>query len=277
MKKYNKIFWAFVSLVALMFTACSEDYPERTPSPVPSEDCIGVYFPNTNVSTIEVEASVSSVELTIARMDTTDAAVVSLKEIDISDVFTIPETVSFDAGQKEISITVNFDSLEYFEQYKLIIEVDESEINPYVVNDDGSTNFILNVTQSDWQPYATGTFQSGFFETELTQELMYSEILDRYKLPNVWVTGYDYDFEWDGSSKAIQPLGTLNSSGYYVIETGYEYGSYGMIYSATDPDTAYTYYYKSGSTEYFNLNMKFYVSAGSFGWYDERYVLEERY
>jgi hypothetical protein len=272
MKNISKALLMSLGAFALLFPSCSEDYPERTPSPVPSENCIQVYFPKTDGSVLEVEPTTSSVEVTISRVTSTAAATIPLTKIDKAGVFTIPESVSFAAGESSTKFTVSFANLDVFVRYQLEIKVGDEFINPYVENTLGTTNFLLFITQSDWADYASGTFKSGFFEDSWTQTLQYSKILESYRFPDLWATGYNYVFKWDGG-KEITPGGTINSSGLYVQASGYVHSKYGMIMTQTDPDPAYTNY--NADTKTFDFNMKWTVDAGSFGWTDELFTIEK--
>jgi hypothetical protein len=260
----------FAGVSAFLLTACTEDLPERTPSYVPAADCMEVYFPNSNKAVTEVEQTVNSVEVTLSRVKTTSAASISLKEVDKSDVFTIPATVDFAAGQKDATITISFTGLEAFIQYSLGIQLDETYTNPYVENADGTTNFLLQLTQADWKDYANGSFNSWFFEAAWDQKLQYSETLGMYRFPDVWVVGYAYAFSWDGGA-SIVPGGTKASTGLYVQPSGYVHPTYGMIQTNTDASNSG---YDS-ATKTFKFNIKWTVPAGSFGAGDETYTITQ--
>lgn len=259
----------FAGVCALTLSGCTEDYPDRTPSPVPTADCIGAYFPNTDEGTIEVPQSVNSVTLTITRAKTTSAASVALKKVDKYGVFTVPATVEFAAGKADATIEVSFKDLTPFVQYPVAITMDDAAINPYVVNNNGTTNFLLNITQADWKDYATGTYTSAFFGQSWDQTLQYSKTLNEYRLPDLFASGVNYLFSWDGGA-TIVPGGTLASTGLYVQSSGYVDSQYGLVQTNTSASASG---YDS-ATKTFTFNIKWTVTAGSFGVTDETYVLK---
>lgn len=266
--KIRNIFF-FAGLATVIFSACTEDYPEREPSYVPASDCMNVYFPTSNEGVVEVEQTVNEVVVTLSREKTDKAATIALKNIDKNGVFEVPETVSFTAGQKDAEITVKFENLVPFVQYSVLFSLEESYTNPYKENETGTTNFQLNVTQADWKDYAEGSFTSWFFEDTWPQNMQYSETLKMYRLKGLWVSGYNYMFKWDGGDK-IQPAGSL-SGGLYVQPSGYVHPTYGMVSTNTSAtDSKY-----DSATKTFTFNIKWTVSAGSFGVGDEVYVVSK--
>lgn len=258
----------FTGVFVFALTSCNEDYPERTPSPEVSPDNIGAYFPKTNDAVVEVAQDVNKVTVTVSRKDSVKAASVALKEVDKDNVFTVPEKVEFAAGKKNATIEVSFTGLEPFVQYQVGITLADDAIDPYVQNPNGTTNFLLNITQADWKNYATGTFTSWFFEQSWDQNLQYSETLKKYRLPDLYATGYSYEFKWDGGA-TIQPVGTL-TSGLYVQPSGYVHAKYGMVQTNTSA-TASSY---DAATKTFTFNIKWTVTAGSFGVGDETFKMK---
>lgn len=275
MKLFKNILFIGAGLFIFLLNACTEDMPERSPSYVPASDVMEVYFPGDAKSQFEVEPTVSSIEVTVVRENTSGAASVGLTVKDYEGVFTVPGSVEFDAGEAETTIPISFEGLETFVSYKMELILEEEYTHPYdSAMNGGTTNFLVYVTQSDWVDYAIGTYNSTFLETEWEQVLQYSEILDAYRFPDLWAAGVHWEFKWDGG-EAIIPGGTENSDGYFVVETGYNHPNYGMVSAATDPSTDYTYY--SEADDMFKFDRLWTVSAGSFGWYAEYFTFTERY
>ena len=106
MKKYIKI--AIFGVLSWALGACS-DSVERDPSPTVSPDCVGAYFSETNTYNYELDPAITSITLTVGR-DKSDAAVtVPVKVLSNSDnIFVIPESVSFAAGESETTLEVTF-------------------------------------------------------------------------------------------------------------------------------------------------------------------------
>ncbi len=258
MKNTAKILYLMLGVCICMFVGCSDDNPERTPSPEPNS--MQVYFP-TQKSTVEVEPDANSFSITIARVNTASAASVGLTKTVGSDAFVVPQTVEFAAGVSEVTITITFSGLEAFEKYALELQLDEKYTNPYKPvdqNGDGkddnvTTGLRINLTQSDWADYKSGTFYSEFFEEEWPQTLQFSEILGQYRFPDVYAEGYAIIF-------TIKEDGSIT---YSKQQTGFVDSRYGMISIQMPAETSDDQPFKDGNT--INLWGEFTVSAGSFG------------
>jgi hypothetical protein len=265
MKTKNLIISA-VSFLMIFLVSCSEDVV-REPSPEVNPDCIGVYFPSPNKSSYELELTVDSITVRISRLDSSAAITVPIVVLrNDSNIFVLPDSVSFAANQASTTFNVYFPSAELAVAYTFEIKVEGDElVNAYK----NIPTKAVTISKIKWNKVAEGTFTSGFFGESWSQDLYKAQGTKKYRLFDLWVTGYNYDFSWSGISSAnIVPGGTLNTtSGYYVQTSGYVYSSYGMVMTATDSDPEYTYFNAADST--FTFNMKWYVSAGSFGWKDE--------
>jgi hypothetical protein len=266
MKNMRKILMSAFG-IALLLTACSEDYPERTESYKPASDVMSVYFPSSEGGTVEITPTATTYEVKVSRMDSTKAAVIPLKKsYDISGLFTIPSSVTFAAGQKDATVQITFPDLVDFRLYPIGLELDETYTNPYDSLVIGTSKLALTITQTDWTNYAVGEFTSEFFDGSWSQTLQYSKILKRYKLTDLYATGYGFQFSWDGSA-AVDFVGET--------ATGYIDSDYGMIYATGDSDPKKSFYVADSKS--FTFNIEFTVSAGSFGAYNEVFVITQKY
>ncbi len=117
----------------LLFVGC-EDEISYEKGPLSSvEDA--VYFLGDEMD-IEIEPTDAEKthEVTIVRTNYENALTVPLKVVTNTDnVFKVPETISFDAGEEETTIEVTYQGLEAGKTYYLQFEVDQSkiELNPY--------------------------------------------------------------------------------------------------------------------------------------------------
>ena len=263
-----------ILLLGVVLWSCGEEVPERELSPVASDSSIKVYFPKSNKGVVEVEPVETNVKIVVSRVNSGAQVTVPLKVVDKAKVFTAPESVTFLAGESDAEITVGFSKLELFEVYTLELSVGIEFTNPYLINNEGTTNFVLHLQQSDWKDYAVGTYRMTsppFAITSKEQKLQYSEILDSYRFPSLWAAGTNYLFKWDGSDEII-PSGPKNASGLHVFVTGYMHPTHGMVTSQTDPDPDYTYY--DDEAKKFVFDRIFTVAAGSFGWKTESFTVE---
>ncbi|GAO31495.1 hypothetical protein [Geofilum rubicundum] len=266
MKKYLKLLYGAMGLVGLLLTSCSEDIVDREASYVPGDNVMQVYFTAANPGFMEVEPVVNSVSIEIARQETAAAAQVGIMSYDTAGVFTVPEFVSFEAGEEIGTIEISFADLEVFESYMLRLVLDESETNPYV-EVDGTQEFVLRVMQSDWADVAQGSYYSDFFEDTWDQALQYSVLLDRYRFPSVWFDGFHFEFLWDGESADVAPFRAS-------FPTGYDHPTYGMIYAevASEPGVEDSYYDAAENQLVFDVGWVV-PGLGSFGNFPEIFTI----
>ena len=256
-----------VATVVLLLTACSEDYPGRTESYKPANDVMSVYFPSTIPGSVEVAPSDTIYTITISRKDSSKASAVGLKELyDLNNVFTVPKTVHFAAGEKDVNVDITFPDLVDFQIYTLGLELEEDFTNPYDTLVAGTSRLVLNIAQTDWTDYAMCDYVSSFWDASWPVLMQYSAILDSYRMSNWWNTGTSFIFTWDGSAVLSTPGKT---------STGYNYDSYGAVYATASEDSTLTFY--NPDDQKFTFNMEFTVSAGSFGSYIETFVIDQTY
>jgi hypothetical protein len=207
--KYNKIITAFSMLFLILLGACNDYTDSVESSPEVSDDCVGVYFPESNSSAFELEPTeTTEITLTIARTDSTSAVDVPLTvETNDSDVFVIPGTVSFAAGEAETDFTVSFSEADEGITYNLELAVEGDDyVNPY---SSLSSTLSTSVTRIKWETidepmvYVDGTFNAIW---GLSNYAMYvygekAELGDvvRYRFKNVYMYGtgeYDEDDDY---------------------------------------------------------------------------------
>lgn len=141
-----------------------------------------------------------------------------------------------------------------------------------------------------WQDFCTATLYTGhlqaFFGSQLPTTVQmqkadgrdeyrfvspYQTIAEKYGLTQYTEAGHHFRFEWDGQSAAIKPVSDKQSSGLYILTSGFYHPSYGMVYWYVDSDPNYTYY--DAENKMFQIETQMTVGAGAFGWYDDWYIL----
>ena len=159
MKKYIKI--AIFGVLSWALGACS-DSVERDPSPTVSPDCVGAYFSETNTYNYELDPAITSITLTVGR-DKSDAAVtVPVKVLSNSDnIFVIPESVSFAAGESETTLEVTFPNAEMGTEYSFEITFDSEYINPYK----GASLSRTVMQRIKWENIGMGVYIDGTVST----------------------------------------------------------------------------------------------------------------
>ncbi len=274
MKNINKILSISVGLFVLLFTSCTEEFPEREPSPVTSANNAQVYFPSTNETSQELDEDATSVSVTIARGNTSGAVTVPLTVLkNDSSIFSIPETVSFADGEAEVSFTVTFTGAIPAVDYTFEVIIDGEElIDAYTVVD-GAPAVAVTITLLKWVKFATGIYESGLFGNSWEQELYRAEGSNKFRFFDLYADGYDFNFIWDGGA-AITPIGEL-SGPYYIFDPGVSLPDYGAFTAFVDSDPTYTFY--SSAADAFQLEAYWVSETEDIGWVDDYYYISERF
>ena len=170
MKIINKYILGAMAGCLFAFTSCSDDIV-REPSPAVDPNCQGAYFvandqfdsdENSYSYELEPEAA-QEITLTVGRSNTTDAATVGIEVLtNTENMFEVPASVSFDAGQAETSLTIPFPNAEIGVSYNLALKLAEGDYNPYA---DASTHIICNVIRIKWNPFDTAIYTDGMVST----------------------------------------------------------------------------------------------------------------
>lgn len=258
----NKIFkLALCSVLALNFAACTEEV-DYTPGEQSNVADTQVYFLASNPAAPVMAKEDTQFTVLVGRADNSTAQSFPLIVTNPNeDIFTVPTTIDFAAGESEKELVIQANSnMELFQEYYLKLEIPEEFVNPYKESENHPI-IVMNVLKEDYVPYATGTYTAGFFGNQSWEQLMeYSPILDKYRFPDLWATGYDVEFAWDGTNIKCSTS---------AVQSGYVHPTYGMC-SATAEATLYR-----PETKAFLFQYKWTVSAGSFGSYVDQFVLEE--
>lgn len=154
MKIFNKLYLLGLILSIGLFNACQEDaLVQPEPSPQTPENCQGIFFPKENKANVELDPNdAKTMEVLIARTKSEGAFTVDLNvENNTDDVFEIPKSISFAAGEDTVSFTVNFPDAGEGKGYNLKISVEgEDVVDPY----SSFSPFVsTTVTRIKWEPY----------------------------------------------------------------------------------------------------------------------------
>lgn len=203
MKIKNKFGAILLLLVSLLVISCDEEIL-RDPSPEVSPDNNSVYFPEQDSSstyrTLLLGISDPGFTVKIARKLYTQALTVKIKLDDSSAVnFSVPESVTFAAGESVTSFVVTVGNIEVLKSYAVNILVNDENLNPYY-------KFAItawNIKKEDFAPYATGVYTDPFWNTVSSQDkvLEYSPSTKLYRMKGLFDgVGENLTFEWDGST-----------------------------------------------------------------------------
>lgn len=197
MKIIRNIYILGLLLGLVAFIGCSEDdLVEPAPSPEAPAGTQGVYFPSTNKSAFELmPVDPTEFELTIARSTSEGAVDVPLtQEVNDDNVFVVPSSVSFAAGETEATFKVTFPDADVGKLYNLKLSVEGDEfVNPYV---EGVPYLKTNVMRVEWKPveepmvYLDGSFSGGWGVSHQPM-YVYAEkavlgSITRYRFKNVY-------------------------------------------------------------------------------------------
>lgn len=149
MKLYKSTILAVAAALTLGMTACNDDDYKGAAEPD------GVFFPNDLPTSYEVLVSDNTFEVPVERIGSTEAATYNLTAVYDTDIFTVPSTVTFEAGKTESVITIGYNP-EYMEQYfGFDISLSFAE-NDASAAGDRTFQFQVMVSPpwSDWVPYS---------------------------------------------------------------------------------------------------------------------------
>ena len=242
----------------MTFSACSDDEWAAGPQTDPS--CIGAYFvagegfdesDNSYYYELEPEAA-TELTLTVGRTNTDEAATVGLVQlVNTENVFQVPESVSFDAGQAEVPITVTFPNTEIGVSYSLELGLAEGTYDVY----NKLTAVKAEVIRIKWNTLETAIcidgLVSNFFGVDLIPFYVDAEYaslpggVERVRLTNPYkpatavdgngiYVGYPYNADADMVNNNVVMTIEISGSKASVADTklGFDWG-YGEMFAGT--------------------------------------------
>lgn len=251
MKAFYKILGLTLAS-ALVFASCAKEDPYSPGKPAGSED---VYFSADNDNTVILGLDATEFVLYLERTNSGSNATVPVSSwCDTEGIISVPETVTFAAGETIAPLTVKVNNMEPFTNYQMNVSIPEEYTQPYKEETHASQcGFVFY--KEDYVPAATCMYYDDFwYEEEWEEIIYYSPMLDLYRI-NAFPGG-SFTFTWDGGSKVA--FGNK-----VAISTGYVHSSYGAI-TATPTSCGY-----DEENEELVFMFKWTVSAGSFGEYGQ--------
>ena len=153
-----------IGLVTVMLytSSCEENLPGRTASPEVSADCQSMYFDVTKaVNEFQLKlADPRSVSIVIKRNKTEDAGTVSIvATVNTENIFTIPQSVSFAAGQDAANLTITFPEAELGIPYTATLHLEGENVNEeYIANKEVS---VVVTCVVDYDPIPVAIYVDG--------------------------------------------------------------------------------------------------------------------
>ena len=153
MKKFNEYLYAAAAGIAILLSASCDKNDSYEKGPETSPDCISAYFPSSNQSdytlTPEDYSASNVLSLTVSRTVSDNAASVPVIVVSKDDVFEVPSTVEFNAGESKANLDIKMNGLEQKVDYTFTVRLGDDHVDHYAVLD-GSDVFTGNVVIARW-------------------------------------------------------------------------------------------------------------------------------
>lgn len=250
---------SMASLMTVAFTACdSEDESYEWASVSGSQ----VYFNNSLAKEYVLSMNESSFNIPVSRVSDADAINVPLNvSLEEGSLFSIPQSVSFAAGQKEASIQVSYDPanivFDKFETVKISLAdaglTTEWGISEYVFTAGVPAPWVSLGMATVVDDYITGIFgvENVAWQVELQENQLYPGY---YRLVNPYGAGYPYNEpgDYDASQDYYLEIHAEDPSKVWIPTTTYGmdwgYGNFifgsiaGLRIAQGKPEAAEGYY-----------------------------------
>lgn len=145
--KLKSLLYSVLFSAAFFATSCTENEPEYTPAP--PADSPEVFFSVTETNSTEVGETDTEFSVTVYRSDDAQAATypITCTVNQDAQLFTLPESVSFEAGEATAQVTVEFEvtKLEGLVPYEITFVVGDGENTPYALR-----TFVYTLTYFPW-------------------------------------------------------------------------------------------------------------------------------
>ncbi|MDE6277460.1 MAG: hypothetical protein K2M06_05055 [Muribaculaceae bacterium] len=268
--KFNKIFSVLACTALLACSYACTDHVEPTPSPSAGNQ--EAYFPVTESAELSIPVDATMVSLKVNRIDATEESTVGLTssvmyvddtdeenpvEVKVEDIFTIPSSVTFPKGVKEITleIGVDFEKVEMDREYNIDLTLDANYTGAYGM---GHRTFVaVYLPWSDWELYSEvepGVYQMGaLWDYEYNTPVYVRESLNKEGVKQYLVLSPFTDFEYEEVIE-LDPSKTIDVDGVECplvklvepINTPIVNTNYGETYSYTTILEYLMYYYEGG-------------------------------
>ena len=220
MMKINTFFYMAVICLGLGLSSCSDDEYQRGEEPVPYN--MTAYFSANNkaeyIFTPEDVAESSTLQLEVKRLQSDDAASIPVIVVDKDDIFKIPATVEFEAGESTATLNVEYAGIEEKKLCKFSIRLDENFIDPY-----------KKVEGSD--VYAASVFVSNWRQISKNVQFWFTNINDKYN-SKIFHNANFYQSEGQNRFRFEDYLGSGIDMQFSIVPT-----KANITFSATDPNT----------------------------------------
>ncbi|MBQ8657334.1 MAG: hypothetical protein IJ527_09855 [Prevotella sp.] len=145
--------------VLLGFTACSDSDDNYQPASISGPQ---VFFDKDLTTTVNLTFDDTSFKVPVSRGNAAEAVTVNLTKVDEENLFNVPASVTFNAGETEAEIEIGLDptQFEYNEFKPLTISVDPTVGTPYGI---GTVSLSVGMPLT-YKSLGTGTYVDNWFE-----------------------------------------------------------------------------------------------------------------
>ena len=220
-----------------LFASCDPDAESWTPGEAPAEGNACIYIADKVTNTVEVDPSGdTSFDITLARPDSLseNESTVNITVLqNDDDVFTVPETATFAAGETKTTVNVTTQNYTPGEVYTLQIAVAGDNVNQYT--SEGLLSATYNFSALKWETYKTG---KGYIEdngllaalwgNQITPVLL--QISNIEKAQTATETRYRFASPYCGVATAVDDR---NAYDYYPFNDPENIVATGLVYTIT--------------------------------------------
>ena len=215
MKAINKIFSTLgLATLLLGIGACTDEYDYTLAQQV-NPDCIKASFTSGgDFMELDTDAP-KSVTVTVTRENTSGEVTLALNVLrNDENVFQIPESVTFAAGQSTATFEIAFPNAEIGLEYTYYIALDDDVVDPYSSSTLASTTGTIQLIQ--WNLLGTGTLTCTLLNGTATCNVYRASHAAWYRAEEPIETGMDIIFivnDDNSVSVADQPIFTDSNYG----------------------------------------------------------------
>lgn len=217
MKYINKIL--AILAVSLIAASCEHDAESYTPGEQAPAGCQGVYFATSKyVNVLEVEPETKSFDIVLKRTDKSAAGTVNLSAIkNEENVFVLPATASFAAGEETTSITVTYPTAKEGIKYVLHLAVEGDNVSPYT-NGYREAQYEFSILK--WEHYGNGYMLDGVICTFYGVNPAFAYNIEVQKTKTASSDRYRFTSPFSRPATAVDELGGYNGFPYRGVEYG---------------------------------------------------------
>ncbi len=267
--KFNKVFSVLACAALMAGTFACTDKVEPTPSPVAGNE--EVYFPYDTNPQLAIPVDATQISVTVNRVDASEESTVALTSavsyvggteeapevIPVTDIFTIPSSVTFPKDVKELTleIGVDFEKVVIDREYNITLTLDGAHTGAYGLGERTFTAVYLPWT--DWELFneaEPGVYQQGaLWDNEYNTPVYVRKSLTNENLTQYLVLSPFSNFEYEqiinvDSSKKTEVDGVECYEAWMdnAIDTPVVDPNSGTTYSYTTTYTFLKYFYQGG-------------------------------